>query len=52
MFDKGQRDTNGAVGGFCISCHAPMALRTGASENGDNLDELPDLSSLAEDSSS
>jgi len=42
MFDKGQRDTNGAVGGFCISCHAPMALRTGASENGDNLDELPD----------
>ena len=24
---KGQRETNGALGDFCVKCHAPIALR-------------------------
>src|SRR5262245_41195339 len=26
MNKRGQRDTNGALGDFCLTCHAPMAL--------------------------
>jgi hypothetical protein len=26
MNKRGQRDTNGALGDFCVNCHAPMAL--------------------------
>lgn len=29
MNKRGQRDTNGELGDFCIECHAPMALRLG-----------------------
>lgn len=29
------------LGDFCVNCHAPMAVRTGATEDGLNLDELP-----------
>lgn len=29
MNKRGQRDTNGELGDFCIECHAPMALRMG-----------------------
>ena len=25
MNKKGQRETNGALGTFCVNCHAPMA---------------------------
>lgn len=38
---RGQRDTNGALGDFCVKCHAPVALRTGATKDGTNLAELP-----------
>ncbi|HEY5926021.1 MAG TPA: multiheme c-type cytochrome [Kofleriaceae bacterium] len=37
MNKRGQRDTNGALGDFCISCHAPMALELGV-QNGANFD--------------
>jgi len=39
---QGQQDTNGALGDFCIRCHAPMAALTGASSDGLNLEELPE----------
>ena len=29
MNKRGQRDTNGELGDFCITCHAPMALELG-----------------------
>jgi hypothetical protein len=29
------------LGSFCVNCHAPMAVRTGATEDGLNLEELP-----------
>lgn len=41
MNQRGQRETSGALGDFCVRCHAPMALREGASLDGLNLDELP-----------
>ncbi len=41
MNKRGQRETNGELGDFCVSCHAPMAVRTGATTDGLNLDELP-----------
>lgn len=37
----GQRETNGALGDFCVKCHAPVALMTGATKDGSNLAELP-----------
>src|SRR5687768_13395993 len=27
-----QRETNGALGNFCVQCHAPMAVRLGATK--------------------
>jgi hypothetical protein len=36
-----QRETNGAAGDFCVKCHAPMAVRTGATKDGLNLPALP-----------
>lgn len=36
-----QRESNGAVGDFCVKCHAPVALLTGATKDGTNLAELP-----------
>ena len=36
---RGQDEAN--VGTFCVSCHAPMAVRTGATRDGTNLAELP-----------
>jgi hypothetical protein len=35
-----QRETNGALGNFCVQCHAPMAVRLGATKDGLNLSEL------------
>lgn len=29
MHERGQRETNGELGLFCVSCHAPMAVQTG-----------------------
>lgn len=42
MNERGQRETNGALGDFCVSCHAPMAVREGATTDGLNLDEVSD----------
>lgn len=38
---RGQRETNGALGDFCVQCHAPMAVRLGVTTDGLNLDEVP-----------
>jgi hypothetical protein len=35
------RETGGAHPDFCVSCHAPVAFRTGKSLDGTNLAELP-----------
>jgi nitrate/TMAO reductase-like tetraheme cytochrome c subunit len=36
-----QRETAGSHPAFCVQCHAPMALRTGATSDGTNLGSLP-----------
>lgn len=41
MNELGQRETGGELGDFCVTCHAPMALREGATTDGLNLRELP-----------
>ncbi len=42
MNARGQRETNGELGDFCVQCHAPMAVREGLTTDGLNLDEVPD----------
>lgn len=42
MNQRGQRETNGELGDFCVQCHAPMAVVDGLTHDGLNLDELPD----------
>jgi Cytochrome c554 and c-prime len=37
MNARAQRETNHAVGSFCVKCHAPVALATGATTDGTNL---------------
>src|SRR5688572_11122565 len=39
MNARGQREAG--IGDFCVQCHAPMAVRSGATEDGLNLGELP-----------
>lgn len=41
MNQRGQRETNGALGDFCVACHAPMAVRLGLTTDGSNLESLP-----------
>ncbi len=41
MNARGQEDTNGELGDFCVTCHAPMAVRLGLTTDGLNLDEVP-----------
>jgi hypothetical protein len=41
MNARGQKETNGKLGTFCVSCHAPMAVREGFTEDGLNLDSVP-----------
>lgn len=41
MNARGQRETNGELGDFCVRCHAPMALELGLTTDGLNLAELP-----------
>ncbi len=36
----GQEETQGELGDHCVSCHSPMALRAGVTEDGLNLDEV------------
>jgi len=42
MNARGQRETNGALGDFCVQCHAPMAVREGLTTDGLNLDSVPE----------
>jgi hypothetical protein len=37
MNQRGQRETSGALGSFCVNCHAPMAVRDGLTTDGSNL---------------
>ncbi len=37
MNKRGQRETNGQLGTFCVSCHAPMAVKENATKDGLNL---------------
>jgi hypothetical protein len=37
MNKRGQRETNGALGDFCVKCHAPMAVQLGLTD-GTNFD--------------
>lgn len=41
MNARGQRETNGALGDFCVSCHAPIAVREGLTTDGLDLADLP-----------
>ena len=41
MNARGQRETNGELGDFCVQCHAPMAVREGLTEDGLNLGSIP-----------
>ena len=42
MNAKGQRETGGTLGDFCVRCHAPVALELGLTRDGLNLDEVPE----------
>lgn len=42
MNRRGQRETNGELGSFCVQCHAPMALKMGATTDGLNLAQVPE----------
>jgi hypothetical protein len=45
MNRRGQEDTadtDQPLGDFCINCHAPMAVREGATTDGLNMDEVPE----------
>jgi Cytochrome c554 and c-prime len=41
MNRRGQADTGGALGDFCVKCHAPLALELGLTRDGLNLAEVP-----------
>ena len=42
MNARGQRETDGELGTFCVQCHAPRAVRLGLTPNGLNLEALPE----------
>jgi hypothetical protein len=41
MNRRGQEETQGELGAFCVGCHAPLALREGATTDGLNLEQVP-----------
>ena len=41
MNQQGQRETNGELGDFCVTCHAPVALMEGLTSDGLNMAEVP-----------
>jgi len=41
MNARGQRETGGALGDFCVQCHAPVAVALGLTGDGLDLDALP-----------
>jgi len=42
MNERGQKETSGQLGDFCVKCHAPMALELGLTTDGLNLPDLTD----------
>jgi hypothetical protein len=42
MNERGQRETGGELGDFCVNCHAPMAVREGMTSDGLNLEDVPE----------
>jgi hypothetical protein len=44
MNERGQEETDGGLGDFCVNCHAPMAVREDAFANGDftDFEQVPD----------
>lgn len=42
MNELGQEQTNGELGDFCIQCHAPVAVALGLTEDGLNIEEVPE----------
>ena len=42
MNKRGQRETHGKLGDFCIRCHAPMTVVDKTTRDGLDLDRLPD----------
>lgn len=40
MNARGQAETQGRLGNFCVNCHAPMAVAAGLTDDGLNLPEL------------
>jgi hypothetical protein len=43
MNRRGQRETHGQLGDFCLKCHAPMAVVDGLTQDGLDLEQLPDF---------
>jgi hypothetical protein len=41
MNQRGQRETGGELGDFCVKCHAPMAVIENATFDGLDIDEVP-----------
>jgi hypothetical protein len=41
MNRRGNEETNGALGNFCVRCHAPMATLDAQTTDGSNLESLP-----------
>src|SRR5262249_47217403 len=41
MNARGQRETNGALGDFCVKCHAPMAVNENAVTNFADISSVP-----------
>jgi hypothetical protein len=41
MNKRGQEETNGQLGAFCVNCHAPMAVQTGALSDFSAVESLP-----------
>ena len=41
MNARGQKVTGGALGSFCVQCHAPLAVSLGLTTDGTNLDQVP-----------
>jgi hypothetical protein len=40
MNARGQKETNGELGEFCVKCHAPLAFELGMTKNGTDLDKV------------
>lgn len=41
MNKRGQEETGGQLGAFCVNCHAPMAVKTGAITDFSNVESVP-----------